>query len=334
VRLIQISCSAGLLHTRQWSAGIRKATTQASQQGQIDIFHDFGVWLPGNRVAASAAAGLGVPFISSTCGMLAPWALRHKAWKKKLAWWLYQRRDLSSARVLVATARPEVEHIRRLFPNKPVALVPNGVELPPGNEKAESGKQKAEIQTVLFLGRIHPVKGLMNLIEAWSQVRPSGWRCVLAGPDEGGHRAELEAVLCRRGIVNDFTFAGMVDGDEKWRLLQGAALFVLPSFTENFGIAIAEALAAQVPVITTKGTPWEELVSRRCGWWVDLGVEPLVAALREATTLGDEQRRDMGRRGRRLVEEKYAWPKIGQDMKAVYEWVLNGGEKPSCIIES
>jgi glycosyltransferase involved in cell wall biosynthesis len=124
----------------------------------------------------------------------------------------------------------------------------------------------------------------------------------------------------------------MMGDDQKWALLRGADLFVLPSFTENFGVAAAEALACGVPVITTKGTPWEELRTRQCGWWVDIGVEPLVAALREATELSDQERYEMGQRGRRLVEEKYSWPKIGRDMMAVYQWVLGQGPKPECVI--
>lgn len=351
VRIIRVSGVQGLGSRWQWSSAIRRAITEAHRCGAIDVFHDFGLWLPCNHVAASVSARLGVPYICSPCGMLAPWALKHKNWKKQIAWHLYQRRDLSRASVLVATASPEREHIQKLFPNLPVALVPNGVDLPPEKQKADSINPKIEIKnefqlstfpisdyskgrrTLLFLGRLHPVKGLLNLVEAWAAVnrKSAAWQVVIAGPDEGGHRAELEAALRQRGIMNEFTFAGMVVGDDKWSLLNQADLFVLPSFTENFGIAIAESLAAGVPVITTRGTPWAELVSHRCGWWVDFGVEPLTLALREAMALSDEQRRAMGRRGLRLVEQHYAWPKIGQDLKTVYNWVLHGGSKPGCI---
>jgi glycosyltransferase involved in cell wall biosynthesis len=109
-------------------------------------------------------------------------------------------------------------------------------------------------------------------------------------------------------------------------------LFVLPTFSENFGTVIAEALAAGVPVITTRGTPWEKLRTRQCGWWIDIGVEPLAAALREAISLSDQQRQEMGRRGRCLVEEEYAWPQIGREMNAVYHWVTGRGPRPACIV--
>jgi len=299
------------------------------------VVHDFGLWLPANHAVVSVCKNLGVPLVCSASGMLAPWALRHKAWKKKLAWWLYQRRDLSRATLLAATSEQEVRDIRRLVPGKNIALVPNGVEIPLlEKQKAESGKLKPEMQsqrTLLFLGRIHPVKGLKNLVEAWHLVRPSGWRCILAGPDEAGHRKELEALLRMRNLENVFEFSGMMEDEQKWALLREADLFVLPSFTENFGISAAEALACGVPVITTKGTPWKELVDHRCGWWVDIGVEPLAEALREATALTDNARLQMGQRGQQLARDKYSWGHIASELQAAYDWLLGGGAKPKCV---
>jgi glycosyltransferase involved in cell wall biosynthesis len=109
-------------------------------------------------------------------------------------------------------------------------------------------------------------------------------------------------------------------------------LFVLPSHSENFGIVVAEALASGVPVITTRATPWEELVTHRCGWWTENGPEPLAAALRDALSRTDEERREMGRRGRQLVDQKYSWPGIAAQVHAVYRWMLGEGEKPECVV--
>jgi glycosyltransferase involved in cell wall biosynthesis len=300
------------------------------------VVHDFGLWLPANHAVVSVCKNLGVPRVCSPCGMLAPWALRHKAWKKKLAWWLYQQRDLSRATLLAATSEQEVRDIRRWVPRKNIALIPNGVELPEfSGQRSEARDPKSEGRNqprkVVFLGRIHPVKGLKNLVEAWHRVRPAGWHCILAGPDQAGHQTELEALLRQRNLASVFEFSGMMEDEQKWALLREADLFVLPSFTENFGVAAAEALACGVPVIATKGTPWKDLVDHRCGWWVDIGAEPLAAALREATSLSDQQRYEMGQRGRRLVEEKYSWPQIGKEVLSVYQWVLGTGAKPECV---
>jgi glycosyltransferase involved in cell wall biosynthesis len=313
------------------SKELRAVCRESVARGNGLLMHDFGMWLPANHTAVSVSQELEIPLVISPCGMLASWALKHKRWKKRLAWWLYQKRDLRKARMLVATAEQEVRDLQRWNSGKPVALIPNGVVLPRG-KRLETTDQRQ--RTVVFLGRIHPVKGLKNLVEAWSQVRPEGWRCVLAGPDEAGHKAQLEALIAARQLKSDFGFPGLMGEAEKWELLRGADLFVLPSFTENFGVAAAEALACGVPVIATKGTPWGELEEWRCGWWVEMGVEPLAAALREATSLAEGTRREMGGRGQRLVQEKYAWPRIAGDLLATYQWVLGSGRKPSGVVES
>lgn len=178
---------------------------------------------------------------------------------------------------------------------------------------------------MLFLGRIHPVRGLLELVEAWRIARPEGWKMIIAGPDEGGHQQIVEAAIHQAGLQDDFEFTGSVYGDEKKALYRSADIFVLPTFSENFGLVVAEALACGVPVITTKGAPWQGLQTHRCGWWIDIGVEPLVAALREAMNLPPDTLREMGQRGRAYVEQNFGWPGIAQQMLSVYRWVLGVG---------
>ena len=310
-----------------WSPSFRTMLRERCAHGRAMLIHDHGLWLPTNHSSAVVAGKLGVPLIVSTRGMLEPWALNHRAWKKRIASWLYQRKDLRTARVLHATASPEAESLRRLGLRQPIAVIPNGVDLPPFPQRSQV---PASPRVALFLGRIHPVKGLLELVDAWRITRPVGWTMIIAGPDEGGHRAVVEERIRRAGVESDFQFVGAVDGDDKTALYQRADLFILPSFTENFGVVVAEALAAGVPVITTKGTPWEGLKTHRCGWWVDLGVEPLVFAIREATKLPDEERTAMGGRGRRYAEH-FAWPKIAEQMLGVYRWVLGQGPQPRCV---
>jgi glycosyltransferase involved in cell wall biosynthesis len=292
--------------------------------------------------------------------MLTSWALQHKGWKKRIAWIIYQRRDLRTAQVLHATSPAEVQDFRNAGLTQPVAMIPNGVEIPSfvdgrwimvdrvGDRGSimEGGPARAvselpspishlpssrEVRVALFLSRIHPKKGLPDLLKAWALVRPSGWRVVIAGSDEGGHAEELKAEIRKLKLEKDFDFVGPVAGEAKWRLYRQADLFVLPSHSENFGIVVAEALASGIPVITTRATPWEELVTHRCGWWTENGPAPLAAVLREALSRTDEERREMGGRGRRLVEQKYSWPGIGAQMHAVYRWMLGEGERPECV---
>ena len=303
------------------------------------VIHDNGLWLGTNHAAANAARVSGTPLVISPRGMLTPWALKFRAWKKKLAWWLYQQRDLQTARVLHATSQDEADGFRALGLNQPIAIIPNGVAVLEEKQKSEIGNRKSEIRTALFLSRIHPKKGLLDLVHAWAKIRcqcsevsgQTNWRVVVAGGDDAGHLREIKTEIRKLNLETSFEFIGEIQDDKKWEVYRSSDLFVLPTKSENFGIVIAEALAAGVPVITTRGAPWAELDSHRCGWWTNIGVDPLVAALREALQLTDDQRRAMGERGRQLVEQKYTWPAAAKQMAAVYAWVLGHGAQPACI---
>jgi glycosyltransferase involved in cell wall biosynthesis len=157
-----------------------------------------------------------------------------------------------------------------------------------------------------------------------------GWCLKLAGPNKGGHLAEVMELARQLGIDKSLKYVGEVDGEEKSKLYAEADLFVLPTFSENFGVVVAEALAYGLPVITTRGAPWSDLQTHGCGWWVDIGVEPLVRVLRDAVELGDDKRRAMGARGREYVQ-RYNWDEIAQQTIEVYRWVLGHGPKPLCV---
>lgn len=295
------------------------------------LIHSHGLWTPANHWAAKAARQSNIPLIIQPRGMLEPWALSQRAWKKRLAMTLYQRRDLDQAAMFIATAWTEGENIRRLGFRQPIAVIPNGVELDvPGVDGCSLHQGLERPRTVLFLSRIHPKKGLLNLLDAWARVVPNGWRLKIAGPDEGGHLVEVRALARRLGIDPLVDFVGELDGVAKSQAYAGADLFVLPTFSENFGVVVAEALAHGVPVITTRGTPWADLETYRCGWWVDIGVDPLMQALREAMDLSDDERRAMGVRGRAYVR-RYDWGDIARQTMDVYRWVLGKGTQPACV---
>ena len=252
--------------------------------------------------------------------MLEPWARRHRRWKKTLAWAAFQRRDLHAAAALHATAASEASHLRDLGLRQPIAVIPNGVTVPE-DTAAHDNEERGLPRRALFLSRLHPKKGLPLLLDAWAAVAPSRWELVIAGPDEGGHLADLEGQVERLGLQG-VHFKGPVPDTEKWDLYRSSDLFVLPTYSENFGVVVAEALAAGVPVLTTTGAPWSDLVDRRCGWWVGPALEPLRDALQVATGASDTERCAMGLRGRALVEEHYAWGSIAEHMLEVYEWLL------------
>lgn len=306
-----------------------KKLMELCKQEAIEIIQSHGLWLPCTHAAAIVARRLGIPLVILTAGALQPWALSHKALKKRLAWLLYQRRDLEAASLFVARSEYEVAAIRGVGLRQPIAIVPNGIPLP----NCEGGYPvEKQMRYGFFLGRLHPSKGLFNLVAAWETVRPQGWRMIVAGPDEDQHCRQLEQAVHSAGLEDVFNFVGPVERLTKAQLFRKADLFILPSFTENFGLVVAEALSYGIPVITTRGTPWKSLETNACGWWVPIGATALADAIRDATSLSPEQRNEMGRRGRDFIEREFSSRKIALEMLAVYDWVLGSGAKPPCIV--
>lgn len=314
---------------RPVSLGRSKGLREAVLSSSADLLHTHGIWQQPSFVALDWKHRKRRPHVASPHGMLEPWALKHNAWKKRPVWSLWEKRNMHSATVLHATSIQEASHLRGLGLAQPIAVSPPGIDLPPERERPSGGER---IRQALFLSRIHPKKGLRDLVAAWNAVRPQGWAVTICGPDELNHRAEVEKLVVDAGLGEVFCFKGGVYGQERQQLYDTADLFILPSYSENFGIVVGEALASGVPVITTTETPWDCLEKKKCGWWVDCGVETLKVAVQSATSLGDDARHEMGKRGRRLVEEHFSWPRIASEMHSVYGWLLGRGEQPRCVV--
>ncbi|AHF93543.1 glycosyl transferase [Opitutaceae bacterium TAV5] len=332
-------------HLDKWSAPVRctgrvlvsslgwsPSFGQSILQDGAELLHTHGLWLHPSWVALAWKRRWRRPHVVSVRGMLEPWAWRHHAWKKRPVWWLLERRNLESAALLHATSAQEARSLRERGLGAPIAIIPNGVELPRLAITQANGRLKGERKNALFLSRIHPKKGLPLLLEAWARVRPAGWDLLIAGPDEGGHRADLERQAGLLGLADVVRFSGPLTGRAKAQAFQDSDLFVLPTHSENFGIAVAEAMAHGLPVITTHGAPWQVLEQEQCGWWVPVSVENIAAALDNATRQSPEKLADMGRRGRRIAEERFSWDRIALDFIACYKWVLGDEPKPGCVV--
>lgn len=327
VRLVDAASRGGRAYPRPRALG-RLLSERLAAPGRW-VVHDHGIWLPSNHAVAQAAARSGAPRVVSPRGMLSEWALAHRGWRKRLAWRAFQQHDLETAGVVHATSDLEADEIRAAGVTAPIAVVPNGVDLPA--PRGAHGSVEGRPRRFLFLSRIHPKKGLRDLVEAWGAARPEGWELVIAGPDEGGHRAEIERRAAALAPGPPIRFRGPVPDLEKWDAYRDADVFVLPTRSENFGLVVAEALAAGVPVITTRAAPWSALVERDCGWWTEVGAEPLAAAIRAAAGLGDAERGAMGTRGRRLVEERFGWPAVARRMLSLYRWLMDPGDAPEWL---
>lgn len=299
--------------------------------GKPDIVHDHGIWLSHNHRLAKLAARRRIPRLVSIHGMLEPWALSHKRLKKRIAWWLYQRRDLTLARCLHATAEMEAVAIHRLDLGIPVRVVPNGVDVPAdlhprAGRARQCGVEKRQRRIALFLGRLHRKKGLPMLIEAWARVRPENWELRIVGPDESGHRAEVEKAIRAARLDNEISISGALEGQAKTLAFFGAELFVLPTHSENFGIAVAEALAHGLPVLTTTAAPWSMLPEHACGWWVSPTVKGIAEGLQRATSLDSTTLHMMGQRGRELATVQFGWQRVAEQFIGIYEDLCRGDQ--------
>lgn len=285
------------------------------------IIHDHGLWLPNNIASWRASLRLNLPLVVQPHGMLERGAFRYKKCIKSLFLKIYQRRILQDATVLVVTSKHEAEGCRRMGLRTPSVVVPIGIDLPQFSDDGRSPPlQNSNEKVLLFLSRLHPIKGLELLIDAWAAVRPSGWKVIVAGAEDedvGGYHNKLVERIRRLGLERNFEFLGEVFGDQKDKLFRSADLFILPTLSENFGVVVAEALSYGLPVITTTGAPWSDLVAYSCGWWTDAQVEALAKALHEATEISDEKRKEMGLAGRKYVT-RYSWPMVIERLIETY----------------
>ena len=311
----------------------RRSFSSHVRSNNTEIIHDHSIWRRYHIEVALAARRTRRPLVLSPRGTMLPWCLRHKWLKKKAGMLLYQRHVLEQVDLFHVTSEEEAESIRSAGLRQPLALIPNGTILPDLDAPLLSKRlDRNGHRTALFLSRINPKKGLLMLVEAWSRLRPVGWKLRIVGPDENNYRNEVATAIEREGLSDVITIHDAVDHNEKWTLYRSADLFVLPTHSENFGIVVGEALASGTPVVTTKGAPWAELESRQCGWWADISVDGLYNSLQEATALPEDELRLMGKRGRSLVEERYSWQAIGKDMLSAYAWLLGERDKPGTVI--
>jgi glycosyltransferase involved in cell wall biosynthesis len=294
-----------------------------------DVIHNHGLWLMPNVRAGQAAASVGVPLVVSPRGMLAPAALAFSRLKKRAFWALLQGPVVRTAACIHATSEQEYEEIRGFGLANPVAIIPNGIDVL--GSVQPTVRPSAE-RLVLSLGRIHPKKGLAGLVRAWSKVEDGypGWRLKIVGPPEARHDNELRALAMALGLTR-VSVEGPIYGEAKTTAYEDADVFVLSTLNENFGLTVAEALAAGTPVISTKGAPWSGLESEGCGWWIDHGVDALATAMTHAMALPREALKAMGKKGREWMARDFSWDRIARDMLDVYFWLACSADPPPTI---
>lgn len=298
---------------------------------KVNLYHIQGLWQYLNHGVASYAKKKGIPYVMTLRGMLYPQALAHSRLIKEISLNLYQRKDLQNAACIQATCVEEMKYYRKLGFDNPVATLPNPIEIQEIIERPISKKDKLKIG---YLGRIHPRKRIEKLIYAFDALRNElqNAELVIIGSGDKTYEMFLHNEIKKLGLKN-VQFTGFLTGKEKDDAITELSLLVVPSDFENFGNIVTEALVRGVPVIASKGMPWQELEEYHCGWWINNNQESINQTLINAISLPLEERVRMGMNGKQLMCEKYSVEILGKKMKQLYEWILNGGEKPEFVYE-
>jgi glycosyltransferase involved in cell wall biosynthesis len=315
--------------------------------GRDSVIHVHGLWMYPGVLGRRLSRRFGAKRIVSPHGMLEPWALQNSRWKKRLAGWLFEACNLRTADCLHALCQTEADNIRHYGLQNPIAVISNGVDASAFQNLPRRGVLEARFPAlrgrrwILFLSRIHPKKGLPHLLRAWASVQHSqlstlnsqhsDWLLIIAGPDELGHEAEVKRLVTELGLENSVLFTGPLQGGEKLAALGGAELFVLPSFSEGFSMAVLEAAAAGLPILLTPQCNFSELVSVGGAVEVLPNADSCTAGLRKLLSLSDPELKRMGERARKLVGASYSWSKVADQMLALYRWLADGGAPPACV---
>lgn len=281
-----------------------------------DVVHVNCSWEPICSYVIFWAKQLQYPVVVTTHGMLEPWVLNKNRWKKSIALWGYLKRAIRKSDFLVATSFEEAENQKVLGYNEKIAVIPHGVIV----ENIPMKRDWKRHHEIFFLALLRPNKGADLLLDATADLKDKlqGYKVVIGGFGSDEYVACLRHKIKELGVEDMVSMPGMVSDAGKYVFYQQADVFVLPTLHENFGIVVAEALACGTPVITTKGAPWADLVTWNCGWWIERDVESLVYTLNEFLELSEGQLEQMGRNGRRLVEEKYSSRKMAEEMLKLY----------------
>ncbi len=308
--------------------------------GKKKLFHNHGMW-QNNSLYASLAKKISKSiYISSPRGAFSEWAMENGSRLKKIYWPIMQKPSLINVNCFHATAYSEYLDIRRLGFKQPVTIIPNGVDIPnnilgENNDYKMSSKMK-----LLFLGRIHPKKGLEMLLKAWSKVQKeySNWELYIVGNDIEYNKStgylEYLKKMSERIKSERIYFLGEKNSSEKFQIYKNSNLFVLPTYSENFGMTVAESLAASTPVIVSKGAPWNKIESKKAGWWIDINEDSLVKCLNVALKTNSNNLKEMGKNGKKWMEEDYSWSAVASKMLDTYLWLMDPKRKKPDYIKT
>jgi glycosyltransferase involved in cell wall biosynthesis len=306
-----------------------------------DLVHTQGIWMFLSQISKNWHQKTQKPYLITPRGMLDPWAINNSGWKKKLTGLLYENKHLREASCIHALCQSEVDAIRAFGLENPVCLIPNAIDIPKVSEVSGptpwSHLIDPDKKILLYLGRIHPKKGLEFLIEAFSQVKTNKpylleeWKLVVAGWDQNNHEDYLKDKVKQFGLQQDIFFIGPQYGEKKQLCYAHADAFVLPSLSEGLPMAVLEAWAYQLPVLMTQACNLPEGFESQAALEMEPDTQSITQALLRFFSLSNEAIAQMGSNGRELVENNFTWGKVASQMREVYQWVLEGGNPPKTV---
>jgi len=306
-----------------------------------EVAHLHALWMHTSVILLAWAQRHGRPYVITANGMLEPWARRNAQMKKRIVSALYERRSLEGASCIQVNSQREAKSVREFGLRNPICIIPNGID-PPARTRSASkcGSQTPdERKVLLYLGRLHSKKNLLALLDAWKTLqrsevgnrRSEGWMLAVAGWDQGGYEALLKKKARDLEVEDSVLFLGPMFGDDKAGVYQNATAFVLPSLSEGLPMAVLEAWAYGKPVLMTPECNLPEGFATDAAVKIDTTANGIAKGLVQLIEMTDSDCAAMGERGRALVAEKFSWPRVGEQMRSVYQWVLGGGPPPEAV---
>lgn len=310
--------------------GFAPTLSKALGSPRFDVIHQHGIWQAFSATVSKVARRTATPTMISPRGMLDPWALQYGSWKKRLSGLLYESANLSRSSCLHALNTSEATAIRSHGLTNPIAVIPNGADLPNEAWSPTPPKWWPGGRVLLFIGRIHPKKGIMDLIEAYASLVVRApeigdmWRLVIAGWDDGGHEGEVKAKVARYNLLDRIILCGPLFGDEKEAALSNAEAFILPSYSEGLPMAVLEAWAWRLPVLMTEACNLPDGFATGAAVRIDANPTTLATALVQTLVRPSADLAAIGARGRQHVTAHYSWPRIANAHATAYRWMAEG----------
>jgi glycosyltransferase involved in cell wall biosynthesis len=320
------------------SFGYSPTLVTALKEKKSDLIHLHVIWM----YPSIASMQVGIPYITTIHGMLDNWALKNSSFKKWMAAILYEKKALKKASVLQAFTAQEYNDIRNFGVKNPVCIIPNGVDIPTDTDKLKRQNPvwnetiQNNKKVLLFLGRIHPKKGLTNLIKAWETVhneqKNNDWVLAIAGWDQGGYEDELKKMVKDAQLGNEIFFLGSQFNLQKELCFAHADAFILPSFSEGLPMAVLEAWAYNLPVLMTRQCNLPKGFESGAALQIDTSTRSIADGLLNLFSASQAQLNAIGNAGNNLVRERFNWERVSSEIFKVYEWIVNKGTPPETII--